>query len=80
VKHIENLQRRIDELSGRRHALRRRLSDAHDPQLVAELRELDDEIERGWSELRSVRARLRFGERDEIIARARREERLERAA
>ena len=33
-----------------------------------------------WAEQRAVRARIRFGERDEIVRRARAEERLERAA
>ena len=33
-----------------------------------------------WDEYRAERARVRFGERELIIARARHEERLERAA
>lgn len=77
---IENLHRLIEELSGRRHMLRRSLSDGHDAAVVAELKELDAEIQSSWDELRALRAQLRFGEREQIIARARREERLERAA
>ena len=33
-----------------------------------------------WAMIRAERARIRFGERDEIVRRARAEERLERAA
>jgi hypothetical protein len=51
-----------------------------DSALAAELKELDAELDRLWDEQRSLRARLRFGDRDSIVARARVEERLERAA
>ena len=57
-----------------------RLSEAHDPALAAEHKELDERIAQLWEEHRVERARLRFGERDEIIHRARAEERLDRAA
>ena len=47
---------------------------------VGELKRLDAKLNGLWDELRAVRARLRFGDRDAIVARARVEERLERAA
>jgi hypothetical protein len=47
---------------------------------AAEVKELEDSIQRLWDEERMLRAHLRFGDRDEIIKRARHEERLARAA
>ena len=41
---------------------------------------LEERIARLWDELRAARARIRFGDPKQIIARARQEERIERAA
>jgi hypothetical protein len=41
---------------------------------------LSDHLDRLWDEERALKAALRFGDRDHIVARARVEERLERAA
>ena len=41
---------------------------------------IDEQLVTLWDEHRAERARIRFGERDDIVRRARQEERLERAA
>jgi hypothetical protein len=46
----------------------------------AEIHGIDAQLDRLWDEHRALRARLRFGDRESIVARARVEERLERAA
>jgi hypothetical protein len=70
----------IDDLSAQRTALWHRLSDGRDPETIAEIRRLDLRLQELWAAHRAERARIRFGERDEIVKRARAEERLERAA
>jgi hypothetical protein len=56
------------------------LSEGHDGTLAAELHELEERLARLWDEHRMLKARARFGDREEIIKRARHEERLARAA
>ena len=70
----------IERASEERAALLHRLSAGHDAVLAAELRELDVRIAALWDEHREARAQARFGDRDEIIRRARLEERIDRAA
>lgn len=70
----------IEELSERRVALWNSLSQGRDPAVVDEIKALDARLEELWAMVRAERARIRFGERDEIVRRARAEERLERAA
>jgi ABC-type phosphate transport system auxiliary subunit len=77
---IDTLHEEIERLSEKRGDLWQKLSQGHDPATAAELRKLDAELDGLWAELRALRARLRFGDRDAIVARARVEERLERAA
>ena len=77
---ITTLHEEIERLSEERAGLWHRLSEGHDPDTAAELKRLDARLDGLWDELRAVRARLRFGDRDAIVARARVEERLERAA
>ena len=48
--------------------------------IVDEIKHIDEQLVTLWDEHRAERARIRFGERDEIVRRARQEERLERAA
>ena len=74
------IKKEIQGLSDRRREVLHLLSEGHDAALVAERQELDERLARLWDEYRAERARVRFGERDIIIARARHEERLERAA
>ena len=77
---MTNIRQEIERATEERRELWQKLSGGHDAALVTELHELDERIERLWSEHRAVRAQLRFGDRDRIIERARREERIDRAA
>ena len=80
VSTLQNIRDEIERLSERRVELWHRLSEGRDPDVATELKELDQGIEALWDEHRRVRATLRFGDRSKIVARARMEERLERAA
>ena len=77
---LNEIHEEIERLSEERTELWHRLSDQYDPEVRAEIRALDEQLDRLWDEHRALRARLRFGDRDSIVARARVEERLERAA
>jgi LytS/YehU family sensor histidine kinase len=70
----------IERLSEERQELWQRLSEGLDQSVQSQIKDLDEELQRLWQSLRVEKARLRFGERDEIVRRARAEERLERAA
>jgi DNA-binding transcriptional regulator GbsR (MarR family) len=70
----------IEQLSEERQELWQRLSDGLDPAVKDEIKDIDARLEELWQALRMEKARLRFGEREEIVRRARAEERLERAA
>jgi hypothetical protein len=77
---LEEIHEEIERLSEERTELWHQLAKQHDPDVRAEIHALDARLDRLWDEHRSLRARLRFGDRDSIVARARVEERLERAA
>jgi hypothetical protein len=70
----------IEQLSEERQELWQRLSDGLDPAVKDEIKDIDARLQELWQQLRMEKARLRFGEREEIVRRARAEERLERAA
>ena len=70
----------IEQLSEERQVLWQQLSDGLDPSVKDEIKEIDARLQELWQELRMEKARLRFGEREEIVRRARAEERLQRAA
>jgi hypothetical protein len=76
----EQIHEEIEGLSETRQELWQRLSSGLDPSVKDEIKVLDDRLQELWQALRLEKARLRFGERDEIVRRARAEERLERAA
>ncbi len=80
IQALNEIHEEIERASEERTDIRTRLSAEHDPSLVAALHALDAKLDRLWDEQRSLRARLRFGDRESIVARARVEERLERAA
>ena len=80
MRPIPEIHAEIDELSERRTALWHALSDGHDPTVREDLKALEARIADLWQENRTTKAALRFGERERIVARARAEERLERAA
>ena len=77
---LDQIHTKIDELSERRGELRNRLSEGLSPEIVQEIKDLDARLDELWAAHRAERARLRFGEREEIVRRARADERLERAA
>jgi hypothetical protein len=77
---LDQIHAEIERATERRAELWRLLSNGHDPVLAGELHELEERLARLWDEHRSLKARARFGDRDEIIKRARHEERLARAA
>lgn len=70
----------IERISEERQELWQRLSDGLDTDVQGQIRDLDAQLQDLWQSLRVEKARLRFGEREEIVRRARAEERLERAA
>ena len=80
MRNLKEIHAEIEDLSEERTELWHKLSDQHDPEVRAEIHAIDAKLDRLWDEHRAVRARLRFGDRDSIVARARVEERLERAA
>src|ERR687884_1801707 len=83
LKHVMTLQEirtAIEQASERRGELWVTLSKGHDPEVAAELKRLDGELDHLYDEQRHLKATLRFGPREHIVARARVEERLERAA
>ncbi len=77
---LTEIRQRIERATERRAELLKSLSRGHDSVLAAEHAELEAVVASLWDEHRAARARLRFGDRDRIIHRARAEERLERAA
>jgi len=77
---LTDIHQKIEETSERRTELWHILSEGHDPDAAAELKNLSATLDRLWDEERALKAALRFGDRDHIVARARVEERLERAA
>ena len=70
----------IERLSEERQELWQKLSEGFDTSVQSPIKELDERLQTLWQSLRIEKARLRFGEREEIVRRARAEERLERAA
>jgi hypothetical protein len=70
----------IERVSEERQELWHTLSDGLDPGVQEEIKALDARLADLWQLLRMEKARLRFGEREDIVRRARAEERLERAA
>jgi hypothetical protein len=77
---LDQIHAEIESATERRAELWHLLSEGYDPALADELHDLEARLERLWDEHRTLKARARFGDRDEIIKRARHEERLARAA
>jgi hypothetical protein len=80
MRTLTEIKQEIDALSERRIGVMRGLSEGFDARLAAEHQQLEEQIAQLWDEQRNARALLRFGDRDEIIQKARQEERLSRAA
>lgn len=80
MRTMDDIRIELDQATERRSELWHLLSDGHDAALSQELHELEERIATLWDEQRTLKAQQRFGDRDEIIKRARHEERLARAA
>jgi hypothetical protein len=80
MRTLTEIRQDIDRLSAERADVLHRLSAGHNPELAAEHQRLEDEIAELWDEQRHTRAKIRFGDRETIIQRARHDERLSRAA
>ena len=78
MRTIQEIQGQIDDASERRAELRRLLAQGRDAAVVDEVHELDEQLSSLWDEHRAFKARVRWGDREQIVARARAEERLER--
>jgi len=76
----DQIHTEIEKISEDRQELWQRLSEGLDTSVQTQIKELDERLQSLWQSLRIEKARLRFGEREEIVRRARAEERLERAA
>lgn len=77
---LAEIKLEIEQATERRSQILRLLSERHDAALAAERRALEQRLEQLWDLQRELRAMLIHGDRDRIIARARQEERLSRAA
>lgn len=80
MRYLSDIRTDIERLTELRSELLHALAEGHDANLVSEHKAVEERIAQLWEEHRVARARVRFGERDQIIQRARHEERLERAA
>jgi hypothetical protein len=69
----------IERLVCRRQALLRQQAEAHDPALVTECRQVEQQLSRLWEAKRAAEAELRFGKHRDILARARTERQLTRS-
>ena len=76
----DQIHTEIEQLSEERQVLWHQLSEGLDTSVKDQIKELDERLQGLWQSLRIEKARLVFGEREEIVRRARAEERLERAA
>ncbi len=80
MKTLTDIRRELDEASERRVALWEDLAEGHDAAKAAETARLSKQIEELWVEARIAQARARYGPSEEIITRARAEDRLDREA
>jgi hypothetical protein len=80
MNRIAEIHAEIERLSEARGDLWQTLSYGRQQAVVDEIKNIDEQLVALWDEHRAERARIRFGERDDIVRRARQEERLERAA
>jgi hypothetical protein len=77
---IAEIHAEIERLSEVRGELWQTLSHGRQQAVVDQIKDIDEQLVALWDRHRAERARIRFGEREDIVRRARQEERLERAA
>jgi hypothetical protein len=80
MRTLTDIRREVERASERRSELWEELADGHDAVKAAEAARLSRRIEELWAEARAARAHARYGPSDEIITRARAEDRLDREA
>jgi hypothetical protein len=78
VRTAQEIRKDLEAASERRTALWEDLSEGLDVGKSGEAAALSRRIEELWAELRASEARARFGPSEDIIARARAEDRLDR--
>jgi hypothetical protein len=77
---IAQIHAEIERLSEQRTELYTELSRGLSETVRQEIKAIDERLQALWDAHRAERARIRFGERDDIVRRARAEDRLDRAA
>jgi hypothetical protein len=77
---VNDIRKELELATERRAALWEELSEGYDSAKSAEAARLTNQIEDLWVEARTARARARYGPSDDIITRARAEDRLDREA
>lgn len=77
---IPEIQTEIEQLSAQRTELYTELSRRRSETVRQEIKQIDERLQTLWDQHRAERARIRFGEREDIVRRARAEDRLDRAA
>jgi len=77
---LPEIKQEIERLTQRRAELFQQLGEGFEASLAREREEVEKSLAKAWEEHRAAKARLRCGERERIIQRARQEERIDRAA
>ena len=80
MRNLADIRAELDSATERRAELWEKLAEGYDPVASAEAARLSEEIEELWEEARIARAYARYGPSQEIITRARAEDRLDREA
>jgi hypothetical protein len=80
VRLLAEIRKDLEAASARRTELWEELAEQYDAAKSAEAAALSRRIEELWTEARAARARAQYGPSDEIITRARAEDRLDREA
>ena len=78
MRPITEIRSELDRAVERRAGLWEELSEQHDLRKSADAAALSKRIDELWAELRAAQVRARYGPAEEIITRARAEDRLER--
>ena len=81
MRTIQEIRAEIEQASEQRSELWEQLANGGpDAEASAEVARLSEQINDLWAEERAMRARQRFGPSEDILTRARAEDRLEREA